>query len=252
MKKVFYQNALGQKIFFDNKTLFCESIDMLGNSAVHASETLALSDGQVTLSHQLAPKTIPCSFAFKNRNPYDKQILESIFNPLISGTLTVYTDSNVYQIDCYPQNVPTFKRDAVPYVYRFDVDFVADFPYWRVGQKHSMTFNWGNTIYTSQCPFNLPIEIQFPPFEAGIVFIVNNVGFQLSPRDKIVTVNTQNFSVRDNNGNNCMNYVVTNGNGYVFDKVFLRYGRNSIYVSSTVSPIDDIQVSFYDLSFGEM
>lgn len=251
MKKVLYQNAIGQKIFFDNKTLFCESIDMLGNSAVHASETLALSDGQVTLSHQLAPKTIPCSFAFKNRNPYDKQILESIFNPLISGTLTVYTDSNVYQIDCYPQNVPTFKRDAVPYVYRFDVDFVADFPYWRVGQKKTLNFNIGTFFYTSLCPFNLPLEIRFPKSTERTLF-VTSAGFQLKPRTEIITVNTQNFTVRDNRGRNCMDLVVTSGSGYIFNKVFFHYGENCIHIENCLASMDDIQVSFYDLSFGEM
>lgn len=250
MKKVLYQNALGQKIFFDNKTLFCESIDMLGNSAVHASETLALSDGQVTLSHQLAPKTIPCSFAFKNRNPYDKQILESIFNPLISGTLTVYTDSNVYQIDCYPQNVPTFKRDAVPYVYRFDVDFVADFPYWRVGQQKFIPITSSTTSYFSNCTLDLPVVVVLPPSNTYCQFAINNKIFSLKAHETALTVNTLNFTIKDTQGNNCLNFLAGD---YPVDKVVLRYGDNLVYVQSNLAfDLDDVQVSFYNLSFGEM
>ena len=249
MKKVFYQNALGQKIFFDNKTLFCESIDMLGNSAVHASETLALSDGQVTLSHQLAPKTIPCSFAFKNRNPYDKQILESIFNPLISGTLTVYTDSNVYQIDCYPQNVPTFKRDAVPYVYRFDVDFVADFPYWRVGQQQFIPITGSVTSYFSNCTLDLPVEIRMSPANWDSLVIINGNPIFLSPHEEqSLIINTLNFTIKDTQGNNCLNLLDSD---YPVDKLVIRYRTNQIYVQNH-SHFDGVQISFYNLSFGEM
>ncbi len=128
-KNVIYENSLGQRLVFDNRQLFIEYIDMIGTTGIHAAESLASADGQTSVYHQLGAKTIPCSFALKNINldDYTKLYLESIFNPKLSGTLTVITKNDVYKIECRPQNFPTFKRDEVKFVYRFDVDFVADF-----------------------------------------------------------------------------------------------------------------------------
>lgn len=237
-----YENALHQKIVFDNKFLFLESIDMTGTAGVHTAESLAFADGQVTISRQLAAKTIPCSFAFKNVKDdfYTKRRLEQIFNPKISGTLTVYTQKNKYQIDVYPQNVPTFQRDKVKYVYRFDVDFVADYPYWRVGDEQEII---GNS-FKSANPLDIPLKIYYPADESTIYVTVNSKGFYLSARNFPVWVNTQNYTVTDENGNNCSQYISAS---HDIDEIFLKYGSNSIGRSNR-----NVRIFYQNLSLGEM
>ena len=63
-KTAVWQNGTGQEIVFDNRTFFLEDIDMTGTAGIHTVETLARADGQVSIAHQLAAKTIPCSFAW--------------------------------------------------------------------------------------------------------------------------------------------------------------------------------------------
>ena len=115
-KTAVWRNALGQEIVFDNRTFFLESIDMTGTSGIHTVESLAMTDGQVTLGHHLGAKTIPCSFAWKDvrDDRWMQEHLPALFNPLIGGTLTVRTREETYSIDCYPTDVPVFKREAVP------------------------------------------------------------------------------------------------------------------------------------------
>ena len=113
-KTAVWRNALGQEIVFDNRTFFLESIDMTGTAGIHTAESLAMTDGQVTLDHHLGAKTIPCSFAWKDvkDDRWMQAYLTSLFNPTVSGTLTVYTREETYQIDCYPQDFPVFQRDS--------------------------------------------------------------------------------------------------------------------------------------------
>ena len=62
-KTAVWEDALGQRIVFDNKTFFLESIDMTGTSGVNTVENLAFADGQKTIKRKLGAKTIPCSFS---------------------------------------------------------------------------------------------------------------------------------------------------------------------------------------------
>ena len=245
-KNVIYENSLGQRIVFDNKKLFIESIDMTGTTGIHAVENLAFSDGQSSVYHQLSAKTIPCSFAIKNINldDYTKIYLESIFNPKISGTLTVITKNDVYKIECRPQNMPTFKRDEVKFVYRFDVDFVADFPYWQKGAKIPLTLTSAETFLYSNTPIDLPMKIVFP---AGVstLFNVNGKGFTLKAHDIPLTVDTQNFKVTNAGGQNCNQYIDATAQ---LDEVYFKYGQNKIICS----PFSDVQIFYYNLSLGEI
>ena len=54
-KNVIYENSLGQRISFDNKKLFIESIDMTGTTGIHASESLASADGQTSVYERCGP-----------------------------------------------------------------------------------------------------------------------------------------------------------------------------------------------------
>lgn len=179
-KVVIWENDIGQSVTFDNEgTLFVESIDMTGTAGIHTVESLAMADGQVSVAHHLSAKTIPCSFAWYGEDDDGtiKRRLAQIFSPLHSGTLTVltshsgYSASAQYQIGCRPQNVPTFKRDTNLNVWRFDVDFVADFPYWRHGAEQVVTLNSSNVVVTSSCPFDIPPVIYIPAVSDGQVVI---------------------------------------------------------------------------------
>ena len=244
-KNVIYENSLGQRLVFDNKKLFIESIDMTGNSGIHAVENLAFADGQSSVYHQLAAKTIPCSFALKNvkLDTYTKLYLESIFNPKISGVLTVITKKDIYRIECRPQNVPSFKRDG-KIVYRFDVDFVADFPYWQKGAEIPLTLSANETFVYSNNPIDLPMKIVFPAGEAT-PFGVNGKGFTLKSHDFQITVNTQNFRVTNASDQNCNQYINA---AAPLDKVYFRFGENKIFC-----PVySGVQIFYYNLSFGEI
>ena len=245
-KNVIYENSLGQRLFFDNKKLFIESIDMMGTSGIHAAESLASADGQTSVYHQLGAKTIPCSFALKNINldDYTKLSIESIFSPKLSGTLTVITKNDVYKIECRPQNMPTFKRDEVKFVYRFDVDFVADFPYWQKGAEISLSLSAGETFVYSNNPIDLPMKIVFPAGPATL-FNVNGKGFTLKPHTMPLTVDTQTFKITDNQGTNQNRYIDATAQ---LDEVYFRFGENKI----VCSPFADVQIFYYQLSNGEM
>lgn len=245
-KNVIYENSLGQRLVFDNRQLFIEYIDMIGTTGIHAAESLASADGQTSVYHQLGAKTIPCSFALKNINldEYTKLCIESIFSPKLSGTLTVITKNDVYKIECRPQNVPTFKRDEVKFVYRFDVDFVADFPYWQKGAEISLSLSAGETFVYSNNPIDLPMKIVFPAGSATL-FNVNGRGFNLRKHTMPLTVNTQNFKVTNAAGQNKNQYIDATAQ---LDEVYFHFGENKIICS----PFNNVQIFYYNLSLGEI
>lgn len=245
-KIVIYENSLHQRAVFNQKYLFCESIDMTGLSGIHSVQNLAFADGQATVSHQLAAKTIPCSFAFWNfqNDNYTKNLLENIFIPKSLGTLTVITKDNTYSIDCYPQNVPVFKRDEVKFVYRFDIDFVSDNSLWRKGNEISVTLNSAETVILSDNPHDLPMKIVFPAGPATL-FNVNGKGFTLKKHTMPLTVDTQTFTVKDTQGKNQNQYIDATAE---LDEIFFHFGENKIICS----PFSGVQIFYYQLSCGEM
>lgn len=253
IKKVIYENAFGQKIVFDNKIFFCESIDTTGCKGIHSIETLAFADGQKTITHQLEGKTIPCSFAFKDiyDDDYLRNKIKAIFNPCVPGVLTVYNKYNKYEIDVYPQDMPSIEKDkAVSYVYRFDVDFIADFPFWR-GNKHSTEIAVGSTL---SAVINCKSDYYTPPYitfggtqgESGYTVAVGKLGFSIKPYPKDVIVNFLNMKLVDLDGNN-VNYLIDAS--VDFSKVILSPGENT--VSAISSPADgSLVIEYYELKAG--
>lgn len=246
MKIVIYENEIGQRIVFDNKFLFCESIDMTGTAGIHAVENLAFANGQQSVYHKLSAKTIPCSFAFyETDDEYTKRLAETIFNPEISGTLTVFTPTHKYQIECRPQNIPVFKHDEIISVHRFDVDFTSDFSYWKMDSELSVPLTSTTTSLRSVNPVHLPVRIYFPANEKYRIFQINSKGFRLKPCTFPLWIDTENFKITDNSGNNCNQYIDPENN---VDEVFLRYGNNTI----VCSPCNGEILYYYQLSAGEM
>lgn len=246
-KTIIYENSLHQKAIFNQKYLFCESIDMTGTTGVHFTEQPALADGQAIVFSKLSAKTVPCSFAFKNtqNDGFTKTMLENIFDPKCSGTLTVITKNHTYKLGVRPQNQPTFKRDMVKFIYRFDVDFVSESSLWKMDSEITVPLTAAETTLLSENPHDLPIKIVFPNCNSSTLFNVNGKGFTLKPHIMPLTVDTQNFSVRDVNGANQNQYIDATAQ---LDEVYFRFGENKIICS----PFADVQIFYYQLSNGEM
>lgn len=248
-KRVKYKNELGQELIFDDWVLFCESIDTTGVSGIFNSESLAFSDGQVTTDVFLGAKTIPCSFAFKDIRDdiFMRDKIAAVFSPTVSGVLTVYSEWDKYEIDVRPSAVPSFQRDKdVPYVWRWDVDFIADFPYWRVGAKRSVSLESQYTSIRSHCPLSVPIEIYFPPSTASRIYInVNGKGFVYNGTncDVGVVLDARNFTCTGTDGNDYSHKVDVTVN---IESLKLRYGKNTI----SCPTYSGIIVSYYYLSTG--
>lgn len=263
-KKVKWKNALGQEMFFDNRVFFCEYIDMTGTAGVHTVESLAAADGQTTTGHQLGAKTIPCTFAWKDRqnDSFMHRHLVSIFSSLAEGTMTVTTESDTYRINCYPQNIPVFKRDAnVPYVWRWDVDFTADFPYWRRGTEQSVSLDSNATLITSDCPFDIPPVICVPANDSPIVLMTQHrctsgdswsdqtPAFTVSPRNYPVWIDVQTMKVTKADGTKCDQVIDVRA---AIDRALISYGQNYFVCTGTFTSENRPTVSYYRLSAGEV
>lgn len=258
-KTAVWEDILGQRIVFDNKTFFIESIDMTGTSGVNTVENLAFADGQKTIRRRLGAKTIPCSFSYNDirHDEYIHKMLPKLFIPSIPGKLTVFTPTAEYSIDCSPQAVPVYSRDQdVSFVYRWNVDFIADFPYWRKGaciDKAVSDFSLSglNRIVSSDCPFNIAPEIYFPASENTVNFQLYPLGstsksFSILPHDFPVRVITQDFSViNDNDGTDQSQLVNVTAE---LDEILIRYGNNIV----VASPDSGVRLQYYELSMGEV
>ena len=250
-----YRNSLGQEVVFDNRVLYLEAIDMIGTPGIHTAESLAMSDGQRTIRHQLGAKTIPCSFAVKDVGNVEwlKHKLTEVFFPKLTGTMTVITMYGRYEIDCYPLNVPTFRMAENDGVWRFDVDFVADDPYWRKGGEHVMTLtDTHSQTLQSYCPFDIYPVLEFPAYNNDL-----GIAFRNSQGENAVYVEDHNFPIRltikpfsminTSTGANCTNYLQTSKN---IGRIVIRYGTNTI--TRFTGSVSGVVLRYYDLSMGEI
>lgn len=258
-KTAVWRNVLGQEIVFDNVRFFVESIDMTGTTGIHTVESLMMSDGQETIRHQLGAKTIPCSFAVKDAEDdiYMQHHIAQVLSPLIPGVLTVYTRDSKYTIECYPQDAPGFTRDSgVDFVYRFNVDFVADYPYWykdeqvRKSYRNLPAINSRKTI-VSGCPFDIPPEIYIPVCSETMQIQLyptgsSSQGFRIFAHDYPVIVRCKDFKVvRADTGADCSQIIDATAE---LDDIRIRYGKNTV----VVSPDTGVEFRYYYLSMGEV
>ena len=256
-KTAVWRNGTGQEIVFDNRTCFLEDIDMTGTSGIHTVESLARADGQVSITHQLAAKTIPCSFAWYDstqEDDYMREKLTQLFNPLMSGTLTVYTRENVYAIDCYPQDFPVFKRVSGLPVWRWNVDFVADYPYWRKGtERHAELSelpvdNLGRHYLMSSCPFAIAPNIYLPASAYYNWFAISGKGMTIHNHENnaiIIKAGTLEV-VNADTGENC-NYLIDAQ--YAIESLRINYGKNRVVYGGSAN---GVLLSYYNLSMGEV
>lgn len=247
-RKVIYRNELGQEIIFDCKLFFCEYIDTLGTPCIANTEQLASVHGQKLISRKLGAKTIPCKFAFKDiyNNDTKRDLLAKIFSPMLSGVLTVYNQWDFYSIDVRPAEMPVIQPES-PRVFKWEVDFIADYPLWRRGIQKQQTLTSAYTVIRSPCTVNLPLEITFyqsAPFKNNTTnqgFTVNNFSTDF------IKVNTLDFSIYNSNGIKASNAVDANDD---IGDVYLAPGNNTIF-SPTNSETPTV-IRYWELFEGVM
>lgn len=257
-KNAVWENELGQRVEIDNKFLFLESIDMTGTSGIHTVESLAGADGQITVSSKLAPKTIPCTIALNNRrkDEYMSEYLSQVFSPLTKGRLIVYTKTQRYEIECRPQDFPVFQRDKVSYVWRFDVDFAADYPLWKKGGMRDIAvgdidMSGYNRILKSNCPFEIAPDIYFPATNENVIFQLYPRGstskqISLMPHNFPVLINTLEFKIINADDGSDQSQLIDATTE--LDSIRIRYGENIV----VASPNDRVRIQYYELSNGEI
>ena len=227
IKKVKYKNKLGT-LFFNNHTLFCEEIDMTGTPVLASTEQLAMTHGSVTTSVYMGAKTIPCSFKFVDR--YDDIFMHSqivrVLNPLITGTLTVFTENRTLEIDCRPSEMPSIRRTELSWIYQWQVDFIADYPFWRIAPEQKIFIKSANTTVDCRSDVDTPIKIFFPP-GVSTPFWVSGSGFTLHSvnNDVGMTVDTKTYSITGTDGND---YSQSIGRDSISGCV-LKPGKNNIF-----------------------
>ena len=242
IKKVKFKNSLGE-IFFDNHSLFCESIDTTGNSVRTVSEQLLNSHGNITVSSYLNAKTIPCSFKFVDLdgNASLRDFITQIFNPLIIGELTVFGEHHNYTIDCRPSEIPTISRTEIPWIYSWNVDFIADYPLWRKGHQKFISLNSYSTSLLCKTAVDTPATIYLPPNHSG-QFRINGNGFSIAAHEVGVYVNTKNYTVTGTDSNDYTNLLSIDN----ISKCVLSNGLNTIECESWI----DVILYYYELSLG--
>ena len=266
-KILIYKPAAGMEFIADNRGIYLESIDMTGLSGIHTVQSLAFSNGQHTVRSQLGAKTIPCSFAFwdKNDDFYLRENIAGIFSPLQSGTLRVITRTAEYEIECRPQNVPVFNRDSgVPEIWRFDVDFVSDDPLWKKGPELRLTLANGGTgtLVSNPTPFDLPIVIHKPASMASSTFeigtVVNgtytqrrsfNIPLIQQYEGEDLYIYTDDLRIVNAQGDDCSPGMDPS---VLYSSFYLSPGVNRVLVSAAGGESEHLDIRYRHLSAGEV
>ena len=176
-KKIKYCSENGLMFEFGDKApYFLEKIDATNISGVFTTDIIPNRLGQVTTSKTFGGRTVICElavvFSSDDMRMFEKQILSEItecFNPLSSGTLEIETDFGSYEINCYPQESPKFDNSKVPQVYRFTIDFVCDYPYFKSTRvnKTELPADMSIIVNSPSLTDNRELIITVPDFNAN-------------------------------------------------------------------------------------
>lgn len=255
IKKIRYTNSLGVSIDFDNKKLFCENMDLTGMPGTFSVDAFAYTNGQITTSRSIGGRTIPCSFALVDRNDDEslRNKLAAAFSPLLTGTLRIQTGNdmhgNVYEIDVYSSAVPVFKRDSgVWYVWRWDVNFVADYPFFRKHRPNIVRLSERETVVASYSTIDVPIKITFPQ-TAQFRNVTTGTGFNVRAAEGHpfpITVDTAAFTITDSNGDDAGSAVSISDD---ISRVLLIPGNNTIQCDWN-DHTDPVVLEYPELSLG--
>lgn len=206
-KKVRYTNEYGQTIeFLQERPLYADSIDCSQLEGIFATEKFSRANGQKTIKKQVGARAITLQGSYYDEEYRDFGLvgLQTVFSPLVSGTLEIETDWHTYTINCYPAAVPLFTRASdTPAIIKFTVVFQSDEPFFRMGAQHEFHPTTGTTSYIeSETQTPAPVEIVFPAGVRGGITSPHGAVIRLdnSAGSTDVIINTEDFSIKDTNG----------------------------------------------------
>ena len=244
IKKVLYQNSSGfQAAFYTYKLPLCESIDASGVGADFISDSLAFGDGQITTYKKLKPRQIPADFALSiiDEKEAERKLnyMTKLFNPLDDGKLTIVNDIGTFEIYCSPAETPSFDNSKVSYVYRFSVDFICDYPYFKQLGSLGATIEVGTSteIISNSVP-DTPVQIFIPDCSNGATLVLNNrngsAKIEILPYDKALTIDTQTFTAINANGIDVTKKIKVSSS---IEDFVLTYGKNTLYLTGADSAV---------------
>lgn len=252
IKKVIFKNCYGEEIAFGKKfPLYVEKINTFGITGRFTSDSIIGSPGQYTAFLGDSGKTITAEFAYWNRLRDDMTLrkIERVFTPLKTGLLTVFDeDDMIYTIEAYPNSMPVFQRSGS--VLKWSVNFQADYPYWEKGYEDIVTEVPQNTVTAVYNPGMIPVSpVLILPQSRPSRTISKTSGqaasFSVdSSPDNVLTINTRDFTVVDENGNNKNNLLYASA---ALDEFFLEPGVNYLYCIQS-----SFTVKFKELAAGVM
>ncbi len=233
-------------MFRDKAPLYLEKIDATSLACVFSTDTLCRSVGRVTTYKTVGARAIVCDFALviNNENVYLLDEIIALFNPSLSGTMTIITGNAVYEIDCYPQAVPNIQKDSDVYsVYRFSVDFVCDYPYFRQKGIIKKPLTQGENIINIRSMVQTPVEIYIPDCTNGAVISIPTATIKILPSNSPITVNTRLFTAYNSEGNEVTNLIDLSSD---IEDFKLNYRKNII----TLNGAESAELRYYNLFLG--
>lgn len=135
MEKIIFTNSMGQSITLGNSAPYIlQKIE--GTGGVKTTLLTSKAPGQNGKSCHgtlLEERTLPVTGAIMGNSIEDmykkRQILNSIFNPTLDGTLTYINNAGTHTINCKVDSPPNFK-DKVSVIQQFLVQLYCPDPFW--------------------------------------------------------------------------------------------------------------------------
>lgn len=242
-KIVQYKNEQGlSMVFGDTAPCYAEKIDATSLSGVFSSDTLARSAGQITTYKTFGARTVVCDFAVVGTDKLDMII--QLFNPSLSGVLTIISESGTYEIECYPTAVPTIQKDSNAYaLYRFSVDFVCDYPYFREVGQIVKPLTQGENIIRTRTSAPTPPQIYIPDCSNGATVSTNIATITIVPNNYAIIVDTRLFTAVNAVGADVTSLIDLSSN---IEEFRLNYGKNTVILSETSTA----ELRYYNLVLG--
>lgn len=180
MQKLIFTNSRGQSIELKNSAPFLlTKIEGTGSPKTTILTTKSPNqDGKSYHGTLLEERTLPVTGAIIGDNLEDmykkRQLLCSIFNPKLKGTLIYINDAGVYEIECVVEDSPTFK-DTTANIQEFLVQLYCPNPYWLdIDEYKEEIAAW---IGDFQFDFEIIEEgIELGHRENSVIVNVNNAG----------------------------------------------------------------------------
>lgn len=239
-KRIIYTNSAGMSMEFGwKKPYLLEKIDCCSGDTIIIAESLAGESGQITIDRKMPGKSITLELSAVI--PYDAytaerrlQDIQALFDPLLDGTLQVYTPFTVYTIDCAPTAEVYPEKTGVWYKYNFAVHLKSDDSCFKKGTPVPVTLSqYSTTVRSSSAPA-LPVRVTFPEGFLGR-FDINGAGITIgSALTAACTLDTKEMILRDSQGNpinNKINFAAP------IEKIRLRCGKNTVHCDMTAGDV---------------